>query len=625
MMDELGIGEWDRKNLKCCCPFHKEQTASFIWNSKNNTAHCFGACHRSYDIIDVFMYNGMTYLEAVQKLFEITNTTYSFGEHHVKTKEQYRYPKEVICNNKSQVYDYLSLRKISKHTADYLDIRQDNRGNMVFNYYDLNDVLTMVKYRPSHKVKNGESKNWSQPNADTSPILFNMNRINTDAPLLIVVGELDAAAAIESGFLNVVSCPFGDGNSHWIQECWDWLDQFDEIIIWYDNDQSGLKFCKEVVPRLGSWRCKVTHAPETYEKNGKMHPVSDLNDCLYYFGKEKVIETITNAKDAPVPSVQDLSDIEDIDLDAIDGIYTGISGIDRELMKIFYGTLTVVSGSPGSGKTSFLYQIVCQALDQNKNCWIFSRELPAWMTKNWFNYIFAGRRNVREFKSQNDTVYYKVTNEAKENINNYYRGKWFVYRDDYNNKLDTLISSMTDVCRKYGVKLLILDNLMTIDIDANDHNELKRQTETINKLIQFATTYNVAVILVAHPKKLEKGVSEVGMYDISGTSNIANLAHRTIALKRVTQKEKQGEKKFNGDGWKTPPCKYDMIFSVVKDRLRGRANFHYGLYYDIPSRRFFSTPEEYDHNYKWDKKEYTDKLEYPIKNEEDEVYGRVIA
>lgn len=622
MMEELDVEEWDAKNLKCCCPFHHEKTPSFIWNPKNNSAHCFGGCHRSYDIIDIFMHKGMTYIEAVQKLFNITKIQYIFGEHHVKTRSQYRYPKEVMCGDKSKIYKYLRLRKISNETADYLDLRQDEHGNIVFNYYDLNDTLTMVKYRPARKIKKGEIKNWCQTDADTTPLLFNMNRINTAAPLLICSGELDCASAIEVGYTNAVSIPLGDANTHWLEECWDWLEQFESIIICPDNDDSGAKYCKEIVPRLGSWRCKIAHMPLYYETpTGEKLKIKDINDCLYRFGKEKVLESITNAEDAPVASVQDLSDVNDIDLDAVDGITTGINGIDRELMKIFYGTLTIVSGAPGSGKTSFLYQIICQALDQGRNCWMFSRELPAWMTKNWFNYIFAGRRNIKEYKTNNGTEYFKVSPEAKRKINEFYRGRWFVYRDDHNNKLELLIDSMTDVARKYGVKLFLLDNLMTIDIGGTESDELRKQTEAINKLIQFATTYNVAVILVAHPRKLEKGATEVGMYDISGTSNIANLAHRTIGLKRVSQKEKKGEPKRNGKGWETPPCKYDMMFSIIKDRLRGRSNFHYGLYYDIPTRRFFSTPEEFGHNYKWDNTQYTDQLEYPIKDDEDEVYG----
>lgn len=126
--EEKHLEKFDEKNLKACCPFHEENTPSFIWNPKALTYHCFGACGRNYDIIDVFMSDGLTYLEAVQKLFELADIKCEFGEHHIKTKHQYRYPTPVNCTDKSKVYAYLESRKISPKTADYLDIRQDERG-----------------------------------------------------------------------------------------------------------------------------------------------------------------------------------------------------------------------------------------------------------------------------------------------------------------------------------------------------------------------------------------------------------------------------------------------------------------------------------------------------------------
>lgn len=189
IVEELGITDFDEKNMKCCCPFHQEDHASFIYNKKAFNFRCFGSCGRSYDILDVFMYKGATYAEACRKLFELAEMPYSFGELGVKTKRHYRYPHEVPCTDKSKVYAYFEQRKISRETLDALDVRQDSEGNAVFNYYDTNDVLTMVKYKPSHKVQHGQAKCWCQQNSDTAPLLFNMNRINVNSPLLICEGE----------------------------------------------------------------------------------------------------------------------------------------------------------------------------------------------------------------------------------------------------------------------------------------------------------------------------------------------------------------------------------------------------------------------------------------------------
>ena len=350
--EELGLPDYDTKNRKACCPYHSEKTASFIYNSKNYSFHCFG-CRRNVDIIDVFMSKGMTYIEALEKLFDLAGMSHSFGEKHVRTKTSYRYPRPVECTDKSKVYTYFSLRKISKATLDYCDVRQDDNGNAVFNYYDTNDVLTMVKYRPARKISKGESKAWCQKDADTTPLLFNMNRINTSKPLLITEGEPDALSAIESGYTNTVSVPLGAGNFHWIEENWDWLEQFDSIIICSDNDDAGIKMQKEVIYRIGSWRCKIVNIPPYFEsEKGEKIKVKDLNEVLYYWGKSKVAELINNATDTPVDSVIDFSQIKNIDLDSIDGIYTGFAELDKKLMKLFYGTFNIVTGINGSGKSS---------------------------------------------------------------------------------------------------------------------------------------------------------------------------------------------------------------------------------------------------------------------------------
>lgn len=624
IVEELGITDFDEKNMKCCCPFHQEDHASFIYNKKAFNFRCFGSCGRSYDILDVFMYKGATYAEACKKLFELAEMPYSFGELGVKTKRHYRYPHEVPCTDKSKVYAYFEQRKISRETLDALDVRQDSEGNAVFNYYDTNDVLTMVKYKPSHKVQHGQAKCWCQQNSDTAPLLFNMNRINVNSPLLICEGEPDCLSAIEAGFKNAVSVPLGSSNLHWIDENLEWLDQFESIIICADNDDAGVKMQKECVPRLGSWRTKVVDIPAIPIGNtGRV--TKDLNEILYVCGKDKVLELILDAKDSPVPSVADLSDVEPTEYEDVDGVTTGLKAIDDELMRLFFGTLTIVSGQPGSGKSSLLTQLACNSLDNDIGTWLFSGELPNGVEKSWFNYIFAGPRNIMDAISRRGNPYKKISTTTLAEINKTYKGRWHIYRDDYDNVLDKLIASMTDTVRKYGARCLILDNFMCIDTETSEE-ELRSQTDTIKKLIEFAKKYQVAVILVCHPRKMDAGTN-VGIYDIAGTSNIVNLAHRTIGLRRVTDAERENAAKYSEK--RRQLLKYDVIVTIVKDRMFGRQNIDVGLYYDPASRRFFSDMDEYDRRFSWDKKEYKEPLPLPPqllaeeRASEDEAFGAV--
>ena len=892
------------------------------------------------------MLKGFTYVQAVQKLFELAGIKYSFGEHGVQTKRSYYYPVDIVSENKGKVYGYLAKRKISKETVDYAKLDQDKNGNVVLKYYDLNDVLTMIKLRPSRKVNKGEAKNWCLKDEndkpyDTAPLLFNMNRINVGQPLLICCGEIDCLSAIESGFHNAVSIPLGDGNTHWIEENWDWLEEFKDIIICADNDESGRKFQKDIVYRLGSWRCKIVNVPETFTADdGKETHVKDLNEVLFWYGKEKVLEIILNAHDTPVESVVDYSDIKEVDLDEIDGLYTGIHEFDTEMMRLFYGTFNILTGINGcvdgnteyfngkewhkiseysegdmvlqydesgaavlvypesyhkypcdhfwhfksnygvdqcvsdehnlvyltskgnvqkknalewidthskskngfqgkfittfnyngdgisltdeqirvmcavicdgsfinggklcrvnikkerkqerlrnllgaanipyevkkfnprdplyetfhfdaplrtkifgsywygcsqhqlqviadevlhwdghvtsnrrsfstcikesadfvqfvfsacgnratvsvldrrgqhrgkyirhsleytvivsdsiqpsllnvkdktkipivespdgykycftvpsgmlvlrrngkinitgnSGKSSFISQLVCQCIEQGRDAWLYSKELPNYMTKNWINYIWAGNRHIKKYVSNKGAVYYKVTNEAKNALDAAYKNRLYIYKDGWPNTIEHIKTSMEDSARKFGCKLFVLDNLTAINLECGDDAKWSKQVDFINYLIEFAKKYFVTVILVIHPKKIET-MRRLQKMDVAGLGSLVDLAHRLISLYRVTPKDKAGERRQNGKGFVKEPIKYDVLLDVLKDRMRGRENLAIGLYYDVPSRRFFTNPEEYEFNYGWDQTQYADHLEYPIKDNECEVFG----
>lgn len=600
--DLMHLEQYDPKNMKACCPYHKEDTPSFIYNPKTYNFHCFG-CGANADLVDALMQTGMTYVEACKNVFDYARMDYSFGEVGVKTKAQYKYPHDEN-GSVEDIKDYWGRRGISEETLEYLNITSDGHGNTVFKYYDENDVLTMVKYRPARTIHKGEVKTWCQKDADTTPLLFNMNRINTSQPLAIVEGEGDVASAIEAGFYNVVSVPLGCQNLHWIEENWDWLDQFNSIIVAFDNDEPGTKARKEVIYRLGTWRTKYIDYPQYKEEDGRRIKIKDMNDVLQAFGSLYVMSMITNAKDIPVSSVVDFTEVDDLDISDMSGIQTGIKPLDSELIRIFDGTLTLLSGRPGSGKTSLIDQIIAHSIDSGSSAFLFSKEMPERMSTNWFNFILAGRRNLVEKESASGQKYNVVSFEAKTKIRDFYSKKLFLYKDDEPNDVESVMKSMEECVRKYGVKLLVIDNLMMLDLKCSEESKYTAQTQLINDLIRFAAKFNVAVVLVAHPRKTQDMQSDIEMYDISGSSNIINLAMRSIGLRRVTKKEKEdANNKFHD---------YDVVLTVMKDRILGKTDIAMGMHYDIKSRRFFTNYEEFDHQYGWDKAVYTDEIEYPV-------------
>lgn len=596
---------FDEKNLKAFSPLRDETVPSYVYDKKRFRFKDFGSSSYSADIIDAMMEKGKTFLEACQYLFKQADIPYSFGEMNVQTRSSYKYPHEEPLNERENVKAYLGKRGINSATIDYLDIREDEHGNCVFNYYDTNDVLTLVKYRPSRTIDKtkGEIKTWCQKDADTTPLLFNMGRVNPTKPLLITEGELDTASAIFSGYINTVSVPFGAGNFHWIEENWDWLEQFHDIIIWADNDEPGEKMRKECINRLGSWRTKYIQTPKYFEKeNGRRVPLNDINDCLQVGGKEFVLKLIADAKDVPVTSVIDYADIEELDMSQVGGVKTGLKPVDKELVKLYNGTLTILSGRPGSGKTSLIDQIAAESMDNGNPVFLFSKELPPRLSANWFNTIIAGRRNQTLIEKPDGASFYVVPYDTQKKMQNFYKNKLLIYKDSEPNDSESVMRSAEECVRKYGAKLVILDNLMMLDLKADSESMNLAQTKLVNELINFASKYDVVVVLIAHPKKTADMTSDVSMYDISGSSNIINLAIRSIGLRRVSKKEKEDPRSEWG--------KYDVVLTIIKDRLFGKQDIQIGLWYDNRSRRFYTDYEEYDRKFAWDDRNYFDKLEY---------------
>lgn len=605
---DLNIKQWDTHKKTGVCPFHNkngepENTPSFIWNEKDNAFKCFG-CGKRYGIVDHYQdhYNLSTY-QALTKLFDETNIDYDLYESKNKSQNP---PEPELNQSMDKVYEYLGKRKISKEILDKYDVKQTAKGEIVFEHYNQYDQLLLVTYRPSHKIKPGEHKNRVQ-NKDSkgNPVpmrnpLWNMNHVVFHKPLIITEGVIDCLSVIESGYSNAVSVPMGAGNHQWIEENWEWLDNFDSFIICCDNDEAGEKMKKAIMPRLGDWRCKTIEYPERPDGT----QCNDLNEVLYRYNEATLNEMVINATDVPIQNIVDMADIEDIDLSTAEGIKSGLKCLDKMIAKFYMGTLAVHTGINGSGKSSFLNQIcVVEPTNQGYKSFVFSGELTNPQLRNWIEYPMAGINHIKSIKVADDQpTFYRVHDDAKAIMREWYRGKIFFYDNEIDKSAASILDRMTVLARKYGVKNFLIDNLMTVDISQYQGSSVwEKQKEFVLDLLRFAITYQVVVHLVAHPRKTDF-VKRLSKMDVSGTGDITNLAHYVTAMHRVTNKEKQGIEKNNGD-WEIEPIHCDAILDLFKNRPIGYQDVAFKLDFDERTKRFYQDDYEHYKQYRWDKRE----------------------
>lgn len=281
-----------------------------------------------------------------------------------------------------------------------------------------------------------------------------------------------------------------------------------------------------------------------------------------------------------------MSDIKKVDLSALPGCKTGFLELDRQIIKLYYGEVTILTGSNASGKSSLLDSLVCNLLQQEVPNALWSGELPAPVLKSWIQMVAAGKKNLR-LSSYGDGKYY-VPNDIGERIDAWMDGRFFLFNNEYGNTWAEIKHDMTQLL-KAGVKMFILDNLFSLDIDLFDGDKNSKQKEVVLEIKEFAKKEQVHIILVAHPRKT---IAFLRKLDISGTSDLQNAVDNILIVHRVNQDFFRVGADFFGQAYIQKFQGYGNVIEVAKNRMWGVVDFMVGLHYEIESRRFKNTIDE---------------------------------
>ena len=133
-------------NYTCCCPFHEEKTPSFVVSPQKAIFHCFGCGAGGNVLTFIKDYEGLNFVEAVEKLAELNNVTVqrenTFGNDNFKKIYEIN---DIVANfyfdalknpKQKSIVQYLKERGISGQTAKKFKI-----GFADFNQNELLKVL----------------------------------------------------------------------------------------------------------------------------------------------------------------------------------------------------------------------------------------------------------------------------------------------------------------------------------------------------------------------------------------------------------------------------------------------------------------------------------------------------
>ena len=477
---------------------------------------------------------------------------------NIPRQKSYRKPEKQPKRLHEAAEKYLQQRGISKATAEAYRVGTDESGNLMFPYYTADGEHVFNKFRYPRKLQKGDRKAWRE--ADTKPILYGMWLCDPSKPLTITEGEFDAMACHESDIPNAVSVPSGAEDFTWLDTCWEFLQQFESIYIFGDNDAAGAEMIRRLSVKLSDKHVCIVE-----------HDCKDANELLHRHGSAAVMAAWDSAKEIPVLGLLNLANVAPLDVENMPSVRTSLAPLNKKIGGFYFGDLTVWTGRRGEGKSTLLSQLMLDAIEDGKKVCAYSGELRADRFQYWTDLQAAGKQNIKEFfdNTKDRRVFY-VPREVRDQIHSWYNGKYWLYDNAIaaTEEEMTILKAFELAAKRYDCRVFMVDNLMSADYGrVSDSDFYRQQSRFVGQLVSFANRFNVHVHLVAHPRKTR---GELGNDDVAGSGDVTNRAANVIALARTPQSVDA----------------FDLSLEVIKNRWEGNVGT-IGLNYCNISHRIY--------------------------------------
>ena len=457
------------------------------------------------------------------------NTTFQLHTYQRKgaSEKVYVRPDNIVLEPvKDKVTEWFKSRGISQRTLDDLNVSQGpewmpqtgkTENTIQFNYI-MGDQVINVKYRDGRKnfkLYKGAEK-----------IFYNINSVIGYEYCVITEGEMDVLAFHEAGIKNVVSVPngatLGNNNLDYLDNCIDYFDDKEKIILAVDSDDAGQALQQELVRRLGAEVCFLADFEEC----------KDANEYLIKYGKEKLAERISRARPVPLENVTTFRDIENEVTDFVTngfkpGFQIGLPNFD-DIFSTYTGQFITVTGIPSSGKSDFVDQMV---VGYNANYgWKTAFASP----ENAPTYLHAHklmRKTWGDMPTRSDIGTDKWKQVAEHVNDNYF----FIDMERYT--LESVLRKGAELVKRKGIKCLVIDPFNKVrDVDCKTEDVNRYTMEYLTKIEMFAKKYDVLVFIVAHPTKMYKDkdgkIEEPTMYNIKGGGEWYDASYHGILVHR---------------------------------------------------------------------------------------------
>ncbi|NMZ63408.1 toprim domain-containing protein [Pseudomonas oryzihabitans] len=412
----------------------------------------------------------------------------------------------------------------------------------IANYYD--DTGTLVGQKLRDKDKNFKARGDMG-----KELLFGRQLWNGGRKLVVTEGEIDCltVAQLQGGKYPVVSLPQGAKSAKaCIAANYEYLDQFEEIILMFDMDEPGRQAAQEAAEVGPAGKMKIA-----------VLPLKDPNECLMDGQSKAVMDAIWNASpfipDGVVSAkalkarIKEKKVLPTIPLSAPKKL--------REMTKdARAGEVLLVTSGSGSGKSTFVRQ--------NTYNWFHHQGIPvgvAMLEEAVEETVqdIVGLHLKTRYRQNPDATTEEQFDAAFDAI--FESDKLFLYDSFAESVEDRLLAKLHYMVKAQGCKVIVLDHISIVVSGMEDNSDERKTIDRLmTKLKTFAKTNDVLVVPICHLKNPDKGKPHeegrpITVTDLRGSGALRQLSDTIIAAERNQQGENRNV----------------VLFRVLKCRFTG--------------------------------------------------------
>jgi twinkle protein len=358
--------------------------------------------------------------------------------------------------------------------------------------------------------------------------------------IVITEGEIDALSVsqVQGNRWPVVSVPSGAQSAKKaLQGQLQWLLNFDEVVLMFDDDEPGRDASKECATLFPPGRCKVARI------DGR----KDANEALLAGEGAAIVDAIFGAKAYRPDGIVTISDVKH---DAMTPTKMGLPWFTPLLNHTLYGRrlheIIAIGAGTGVGKTELLAkQIHFDLTELHEPVGVFLLEQQPADTVKRLASTHAGKQFHVPNRDEENPDW--TPSELEEAISQIEDEKLFMYDSFGATDWDVIQSTIRFLSHSEGVKLFYLDHLTALAaMEEDERKGLERIMAEMGSLVQELP---ITIHLVSHLATPEgkpheeggrvmirhfKGSRSIGFWCVTMLGLERDQQHENEAIRRVT-------------------------------------------------------------------------------------------